>query len=302
MGQAARHAALLKALEDMEAWLETGGFWRLFETRAQLQTGGALVPPWQGYSAPVALVDHHSLSNSAPRVAPVSGPACCAAAHPGKHDRQRTAGCTGYNPAKHACPCSCFADSAQVAVLDATNSTETRRQYLRTRFHGKWQYLYIESICNDMEVRAVLPMMVLLLYRYSTVKYFLAMMGTQRGIIAAHVLLACNNPYNPRDLCSAYGSWLLQNMRCVLRALCSVLHAWLVAAGAGAQLPAENDVQPGLQGGGHRAGAGGENKYWRGGVEQGWSASVLAARLYGQLAALASWPRLPPIFTCLAAL
>ena len=41
-------------------------------------------------------------------------------------------------------------------MLDATNSTETRRQYLRTRFHGKWQYLYIESICNDMEVRAVL--------------------------------------------------------------------------------------------------------------------------------------------------
>lgn len=91
-----------------------------------------------------------------------------------------------------------------MAVLDATNSTEERRNFLRTRFHGgccsrlagwaaagclardrlrhvlhavcgrlgfgsqgfgpcaaavschtaagKWQYLFIESICNDMEV------------------------------------------------------------------------------------------------------------------------------------------------------
>ena len=38
-----------------------------------------------------------------------------------------------------------------MAVLDATNSTEERRNYLRSRFHGKWQYLFIESICNDME-------------------------------------------------------------------------------------------------------------------------------------------------------
>ncbi|KAL4428238.1 hypothetical protein ABPG75_002327 [Micractinium tetrahymenae] len=43
-------------------------------------------------------------------------------------------------------------DGAQVAVLDATNSTEERRNFLRSRFHGKWQYLFIESICNDMEV------------------------------------------------------------------------------------------------------------------------------------------------------
>lgn len=41
-------------------------------------------------------------------------------------------------------------------MLDATNSTEERRNYLRTRFHGKWQYLFIESICNDMEVRGLL--------------------------------------------------------------------------------------------------------------------------------------------------
>ena len=38
-------------------------------------------------------------------------------------------------------------------MLDATNSTEERRHYLRSRFHGKWQYLFIESICNDMEAR-----------------------------------------------------------------------------------------------------------------------------------------------------
>lgn len=37
----------------------------------------------------------------------------------------------------------------QVAIFDATNSTEKRRQYLIERFHGKVQYLFIESICND---------------------------------------------------------------------------------------------------------------------------------------------------------
>ena len=41
------------------------------------------------------------------------------------------------------------ADSAQVAVLDATNSTQDRRNLLRDRFHGRWQYVFIESICND---------------------------------------------------------------------------------------------------------------------------------------------------------
>ncbi|BDA46799.1 6-phosphofructo-2-kinase/fructose-2,6-bisphosphatase 4 [Coccomyxa sp. Obi] len=43
-------------------------------------------------------------------------------------------------------------ESAQVAIFDATNSTEQRRQLLRNRFHGKWQYLFIESICNDPDV------------------------------------------------------------------------------------------------------------------------------------------------------
>lgn len=59
-------------------------------------------------------------------------------------------------------PSSCPAEESQVAVLDATNSTEERRSFLRSRFHGKWQYLFIESICNDMEVRwagAVMPLM-----------------------------------------------------------------------------------------------------------------------------------------------
>ncbi|KAK9918087.1 hypothetical protein WJX75_001099 [Coccomyxa subellipsoidea] len=43
-------------------------------------------------------------------------------------------------------------DSAQVAIFDATNSTEQRRQLLRNRFHGKRQYLFIESICNDPDI------------------------------------------------------------------------------------------------------------------------------------------------------
>eukprot|EP00884_Botryococcus_braunii_P005345 jgi/Botrbrau1/14811/Bobra.0332s0004.1 len=41
---------------------------------------------------------------------------------------------------------------AQCAIFDATNSTEERRKLLRNRFHGKWQYLFIESICNDVTV------------------------------------------------------------------------------------------------------------------------------------------------------
>ncbi|KAL6745907.1 6-phosphofructo-2-kinase-domain-containing protein [Haematococcus lacustris] len=43
-------------------------------------------------------------------------------------------------------------EEGQVAIFDATNSTEERRTYLRSHFHGRWQYLFIESICNDQEV------------------------------------------------------------------------------------------------------------------------------------------------------
>lgn len=43
-------------------------------------------------------------------------------------------------------------DSAQVAIFDATNSTSTRREYLRDRFHGRWEYMYLESVCNDPTV------------------------------------------------------------------------------------------------------------------------------------------------------
>ena len=42
--------------------------------------------------------------------------------------------------------------AAQIAVFDATNSTSERRSQLRARFHGRWQYLFIESICNDQDV------------------------------------------------------------------------------------------------------------------------------------------------------
>jgi 6-phosphofructo-2-kinase/fructose-2,6-biphosphatase len=40
-------------------------------------------------------------------------------------------------------------DSAQVAIFDATNSTTQRRNFLRKRFHGRWEYMFLESICND---------------------------------------------------------------------------------------------------------------------------------------------------------
>lgn len=40
----------------------------------------------------------------------------------------------------------------QVAIFDATNTTEERRRSLINTFHGKYQYMFIESICNDNEV------------------------------------------------------------------------------------------------------------------------------------------------------
>lgn len=43
-------------------------------------------------------------------------------------------------------------DKGQVAIFDATNTTEARRRLLINTFHGKVQYLFIESICNDPKV------------------------------------------------------------------------------------------------------------------------------------------------------
>lgn len=43
-------------------------------------------------------------------------------------------------------------DEGQVAIFDATNTTEERRQFLISKFHGRFQYMFIESICNDEEV------------------------------------------------------------------------------------------------------------------------------------------------------
>ncbi|GAX77020.1 hypothetical protein CEUSTIGMA_g4467.t1 [Chlamydomonas eustigma] len=40
-------------------------------------------------------------------------------------------------------------DEGQVVIFDATNTTEERRQKLISHFHGRYQYLFIESICND---------------------------------------------------------------------------------------------------------------------------------------------------------
>lgn len=43
-------------------------------------------------------------------------------------------------------------DEGQVAIFDATNSTEERRNMLIQQFHGRWQYMFIESICTVPEV------------------------------------------------------------------------------------------------------------------------------------------------------
>ncbi|GIL90017.1 hypothetical protein Vretifemale_17742 [Volvox reticuliferus] len=43
-------------------------------------------------------------------------------------------------------------DLCQVAVFDATNTTQSRRELLRSRFRGHWQYLFIETICSDPAV------------------------------------------------------------------------------------------------------------------------------------------------------
>lgn len=93
VGQKLRHAALLMALEDMEAWLETGGF-----SVASVWCGG--------FSLASRSIWATSLS-------------------------------------KTMCVCCCLvpspAEGSQVAVLDATNSTEERRNFLRSRFHGGWR-------------------------------------------------------------------------------------------------------------------------------------------------------------------
>lgn len=43
-------------------------------------------------------------------------------------------------------------EEAQVAILDATNSTSARRNYLRDRLHGKYEYMFLESVCSDQRV------------------------------------------------------------------------------------------------------------------------------------------------------
>lgn len=45
-----------------------------------------------------------------------------------------------------------LAAEGQVAIFDATNTTEERRRLLVQRFHGKYQYIFIESICTDQSV------------------------------------------------------------------------------------------------------------------------------------------------------
>lgn len=50
VGQKLRHAALLMALEDMEAWLEMGGCWGVLRWYCAVLAGSAALPP----SCPIA--------------------------------------------------------------------------------------------------------------------------------------------------------------------------------------------------------------------------------------------------------
>lgn len=43
-------------------------------------------------------------------------------------------------------------DKSQVAIFDATNSTTERRNFLRDRLHGRFEYMFMESVCYDKEV------------------------------------------------------------------------------------------------------------------------------------------------------
>lgn len=43
-------------------------------------------------------------------------------------------------------------DESQVAILDATNSTSLRRNYLKDRLHGRYEYMFLESVCEDEKV------------------------------------------------------------------------------------------------------------------------------------------------------
>ncbi|GIL74841.1 hypothetical protein Vretimale_2423 [Volvox reticuliferus] len=45
-----------------------------------------------------------------------------------------------------------YSDTGQVAIFDATNTTVERRRLLINRFHNRFQYLFIESICTDEKV------------------------------------------------------------------------------------------------------------------------------------------------------
>jgi 6-phosphofructo-2-kinase/fructose-2,6-biphosphatase len=64
------------------------------------------------------------------------------------------------NAARHKALCAALedmeswlaGDEAQVAILDATNSTSRRRNFLRDRFHGRFEYMFLESVCEDQKV------------------------------------------------------------------------------------------------------------------------------------------------------
>jgi hypothetical protein len=43
-------------------------------------------------------------------------------------------------------------ENSQIAIFDATNTTEERRRFLIQKFHGHFSYMFIESICNDVKV------------------------------------------------------------------------------------------------------------------------------------------------------
>lgn len=64
------------------------------------------------------------------------------------------------NAARHRALCAALDDMeswlagehAQVAIFDATNSTSSRRVFLRDRLHGRFEYMFLESVCEDQKV------------------------------------------------------------------------------------------------------------------------------------------------------
>eukprot|EP00879_Flechtneria_rotunda_P013505 GHRR01014101.1.p1 GENE.GHRR01014101.1~~GHRR01014101.1.p1 ORF type:complete len:158 (-),score=42.94 GHRR01014101.1:1637-2110(-) len=60
--------------------------------------------------------------------------------------------CSSNKKACLASSCCCFTDVGQVAIFDATNSTQERRDKLSAALRGRVRFIFIENICNDPDI------------------------------------------------------------------------------------------------------------------------------------------------------